>query len=446
MKSSSLKKTAIEGVKYTGGLPWRRAAAEMSSFTESTFWDYQRVAFRRRYVDALNHVPYYQTSGLYPQSLPWEGGVIEAVRHLPLLSKETVKQNTNEFVRAPQNPLSATHSTGGTTGTPLIVRAGLFERGWTNAILEQRNVVVAGVRNPRTVRLSGFLAAPTGAVSETLPGTNIAYLSIYSLSEMHREQVTRFLQDFRPRLFHGYASALTQLARLMGPKPVDLGAVAAISTSETLSPSDRDQIEDSLGIRVYNEYGSQEGQHLILECAQRCMHIHPARGIVEILNLHNDEPATVGTLGRVVVTGLLAREFPLFRYDIGDTAVSTGYASDCPCGLGWPTVGTVHGRTEDLVRTKDGRRIGLLAHSTLKDVSGVAESQIVQRGYDQFVYRIRCEPGADIPNIERHVREQLERRLAYSAHVTFEYLDQPVERTKGGKLKAVVVDFSVEEP
>jgi hypothetical protein len=104
----------------------------------------------------------------------------------------------------------------------------------------------------------------------------------------------------------------------------------------------------------------------------------------------------------------------------------------------------VTGRTEDLIRLRDGRRVGLLAHSTLKDLEGLREAQIVQTGFERFTYRMALDTGADTSRIEGHVVESLRRRLGIDPDVTFEYVDR-VPRSSAGKVRAVVVAFDEDE-
>jgi phenylacetate-CoA ligase len=274
-----------------------------------------------------------------------------------------------------------------------------------------------------------------------IPGTRSAFLSIYHLSEAHKGQLRDRLLEFKPNMLYGYASALSQLASLFSPGDLDeLRGIRCISTSETLLPEQRRQIVRNLGATVHNQYGSQEGQHFVLECQYERMHIHPRRGIVEILKFDSDVAADPGELGRVIVTGLTNRSMPLIRYSIGDSAVSTGFTSGCQCGVQWPTIGAVYGRTEDLVRTRDGRRIGLLSHATTKDLKGVLQSQIVQTDFGRFTYRIRLEHGADHRQIEQHIVRELSNRLGEKIQVNFEYVDA-LERTAAGKIQAVIVRF-----
>lgn len=433
------KRSLLESVKYAAGLSYRREATRVEGLTSDEFWEYQGAKLLNEYSRAKQNIPFYHRSPEYPRQLKASEGVLASLRTLPVLPKSVVRSNPELFQPTRRPILSATHTTGGTTGTPLRVRAGFHERGATNAIVERRYLATSGARYPRMVRLSGYLSGDE--LWRKIPGTRIAYLSIYGLTSDNRAQILKHLRDLQPQAFHGYASALRQLARVVdGEHFSTSNPIAAVSTSETLDESVRSEIETQLGVTVHNEYGSQEGQHSVLECAERGLHIHPMRGIVEILDFDTDRPARIGEPGRVVVTGLLSRQMPLLRYEIGDSAVSLGYRTGCACGSQWPQIGKVFGRTEDLIKLADGRRVGLLSHSTLKDVTGVRESQIVQRSFTALKYLLCVEPGVDNAAIERHVRHEVHSRLGEDMTVEFEYVDS-IERTPAGKIQAVRVLF-----
>jgi phenylacetate-CoA ligase len=441
--SGVLRKAGIEQIKRVSGLPFRADVKRLERLGERDFWQHQEAALLRRYADARTHVPYYGDAAAgYPESLVATGDVVETLKALPILEKSVVKARTEDFWRRPYFLGSATDTTGGTTGGPLRYRAAFYELGYTNAILEQRYLRITGTRTPRILRLTGFLhGSAEKDLWARIPGTSVAYLSIYHLHRDFRDDVSDRLRRFRPQLIHGYPSAIAQLAKLYADTGLPVSSLRAVtSTSETLYPEQRDVIEQALRTHVYNDYGSMEGQHLALECDHRSMHIHPARGIVELLKLDSEEPAQPGELGRVVVTGLLARSMPLFRYDLGDTAEATGYRADCRCGSRWPTIGRVYGRLEDLVKTRDGRRVGMISVSTLEKFDGILESQIVQRDYGSFVYRIKPDKTLNLEDFERHVVADLRSRLQEDVSVKFEYVDS-VGRTARGKLRSVVVQF-----
>ena len=148
-----------------------------------------------------------------------------------------------------------------------------------------------------------------------------------------------------------------------------------------------------------------------------------------------------GQIGQVLVTGLIRRTMPLFRYRLGDTIASTGFAVDCPCGLPWPTIGAVSGRSEDLVVTRDGRRVGYLCFHSTKNLRGISESQLVQVDFERFVFNmVLSDPAADRAALEAKILEQLRTRLQTAVSVEFRYLPE-IPRGSRGKFKSVVVDF-----
>lgn len=434
---TAARKRAELTVRDAASLLKRQKFARYWNLSESGFWRVQQELLSATYEDAVRHVAYYRDRRLYPEALPGTHPV-EALSVLPLLPKEAVRSAPESFERHPASPLVRSHTTGGTSGTPMRIRASVGTRLQTSALLDSTYELFCGVRRPKILNLSGYLTEDE-LWMERVKGRE-AFLSIYNLTPMHAPKITAHLEAFRPEIIYGYASALVQLAHLLADVRISVPNLRCVSTSETLDPRQREVIEAGLGAIVHNQYGSQEGQHMAFECEHRGLHIHPARGVVEILKFESDMKAAPGDLGRVVVTGLQNRDMPLIRYEIGDSAVSTGYATTCECGMKWPTIGAVQGRMEDLVRTSDGRRIGLLSHASLKDLEGIVESQLIQINYTDFVYRLTVDDGFEGAAAERHIRSELTRRIGSPVAVEFKYVDS-IERTPSGKVKAVVVNF-----
>lgn len=442
----TLERFLVEKTKWAAGLPHRREMMRLRELDADAFWAYQASRLQAMYADAVAHVPYYRDlHDDYPRSLDIDPAhPLDALRQLPVLPKALVRRETERFWRQPPVFGTGEHTTGGTTGSgTLRVRAGIRDRGITNAILDARYAEIAGTPSPRILRLSGFIehGESDERLSWHIPGTKFTYLSVYGLSHTNRDAIVDLLQRFRPQVIHGFPSAIHQLALLFrdDPLPGDVPPFVVVSVSETLLDAQRVDIETHLRTRVFDEYGSQEGQHLVLQCAEGAWHIHPARGIVELLELDSDAPVAAGELGRVVVTGLVNRSMPLLRYDIGDTALSTGYDTVCPCGCQWPTIGRIYGRLEDLIRTRDGRRFHLMS---LKATPNLRESQVIQRDYERFEFRavVDSSDAAIKEVVERKVIEQLRSRTQADVDVDFVYVDH-IERTTRGKFRAVIVDM-----
>lgn len=432
-------------IKEVAELPYRSQVRRAWGLSRDDFWDYQLKAFGRSYGFARTCVPYYKERiAAYPPLPQKQEEILEFLSHLPVLKKAAVRQYNTELWAQPRLPLTSYHTTSGTTGTPLRLAATLWERAYLQSIFSDWLSRHLGKRKARTINLSGFMT-PSSVDKELfwvdyLSG-NI-FLSIYSLSPANRDRIVELFERVRPQLIMGYASAMHQLALLLGDKIASSKAERIANvTSEVLDPAWRRTIEASLCKRVLSHYGSQENSHLALECTHGNLHIHPLVGIIEIVDA-DGRAVKAGDVGRVLVTGLARKSMPLIRYEIGDMAESTGYASNCLCGVGWPTIGPVQGRSEDLVKTRDGRFIGMLAYTTFKNLKGIKEAQLVQRGYENFTCRIvksATEP-VETGSLEAAIRGQLTERLQVGVEVKFDYVAS-IPRGPNGKFKAVAVEF-----
>ncbi|HEX6373495.1 MAG TPA: hypothetical protein VF006_31510 [Longimicrobium sp.] len=431
-------------LKRLTGMLYRARARASWRWTAAESWAYQEAAFRRMYGFARARVPFYRDGEAYPP-LPAEAGqgVLELLAGLPVLEKGDLREHNARFFPDPPLRLTSYHRTSGTTGTPIRLAATLWERGFQQALRDEWYRRICGTGHPRTLALSGFLSPSQEdrALSWTDRTTGNTHLSIYALGPENRGRVLELLDRVRPHVVTGYASAVHQLALLLRDRPESLRHTrAAVVTSEVLQPDWRARIEEAVCDRVYDFYSSQEGAHFVIECDHGAMHVQPQFGIVEIVDAAG-RPCAAGETGRVLLTGLVRRSMPLIRYAVGDDAVSTGYATGCACGLGWPTIGAVMGRSEDLVRTRDGRQVGYLCFHATRSLDGIREAQLIQRDYERFTFRIVRAPEAPpAEQLERAIRAELARRLQTPVEVEFQYLDQ-IPRGARGKFRAVVVDF-----
>ena len=107
-------------------------------------------------------------------------------------------------------------------------------------------------------------------------------------------------------------------------------------------------------------------------------------------------------------------------------------------------MGPVIGRSEDLVRTRDGRRIGYLCFHATKTLTGIKEAQLIQEDFDKFRFRLVLAPEgfAIREQLEHSISQEVGRRLRSEPELVFDYVDR-IPRGPRGKFKAVVVSASV---
>jgi phenylacetate-CoA ligase len=142
----------------------------------------------------------------------------------------------------------------------------------------------------------------------------------------------------------------------------------------------------------------------------------------------------------LVCTGLLNADMPLIRYRMGDRG-ALGSTSPCACGRTLPALACIEGRTDDVLYTIDGRRVGRL-DPAFKERLPIREAQIVQETLDRV--RVRFVPAPDFTlSALDSLTKRLQARLG-PVEIIPERLDE-IPRTSRGKFRAVICQVSREE-
>jgi len=124
-----------------------------------------------------------------------------------------------------------------------------------------------------------------------------------------------------------------------------------LTVGETVEDWHLKLFHDVYGAAVVDRYSSEEFGFIAIQCP-RANHLHTVMPsvFVEILN-EEDNPCQIGEPGRLVITGLHSFAMPLIRYEIGDLAV---WGESTNCGITWPIIDKIIGRTRDLRPLPDG--------------------------------------------------------------------------------------------
>ena len=123
--------------------------------------------------------------------------------------------------------------------------------------------------------------------------------------------------------------------------------------SERWGEKMRRRIADTLHIKLYDIYGLTEiyGPGIGISCdAEDGMHIWDDYLYIEVVDPVTGVPVPDGTVGELVITTLKKQGAPLIRYRTHDlTRIIPG---DCACGSRYPRIGTIIGRTDDMVKVQ----------------------------------------------------------------------------------------------
>lgn len=413
-------------------------ALERDFWTQTQWkeWQDTRVAFILR--RASTEVPYYRSLWA-ERHRRGDKRSPEYLDHWPVLEKEEIRQNARAFIADDRSPSRMFHEhTSGTTGKPLDMwfsREAV--RNWY-AVFEARWRRWHGIsRDDRWAILGGQLVTPVG--QQTPPfwvwnaGLRQLYMSSYHLSPEFIPRYLDAMAQFRVRYVWGYSSSLFALAEgMLRLKRTDIRPVVAVTNAEPLYAHQREIIAAAFGCPVRETYGMTEIAVAAGECGEGTMHLWPEVGFVEILEGETAVPE--GDSGELVCTGLMNPDMPLIRYRVGDRATRLSGGVMCACGRSLPALSSIEGRSDDILRTVDGRPVGRL-DTIFKGNLPVREAQIIQDGIDH-VKVLYVPADGYTKDAGQSIVERLQARMG-EIRVTLEPVAR-IPRSANGKFRAVV--------
>lgn len=358
---------------------------------------------------------------------------------LPILRRADVQQHA-EDLRDPTRPEASLEpdASGGSTGEP--VRLWHDRAYWTRVLASEYQVLEAWGLRPwhRTAVLWGsdvdIRALPwRERLFNRLQQRHI--FNAFHLGDDDLDRCADALRALQAPYLQGYASALHLLARRLEARGIagGFGIRVIRSSAEVLEDDARACIERAFDAPVRNYYGSRESACLAFECAAGGFHVMGHGRRIEIVD-DAGAPCAPGTPGRVLVTDITNRAFGLLRYETGDVAAWASPAP-CACGLPYPRLARVHGRTSDFITTPDGERIhGEWFTHLFYGRAGVERFLVEQPARDRLQLRT---VGAAGPDDLSDLLAQIRARLGTEVDVTWERVER-IDDTRSGKRRFTV--------
>lgn len=359
---------------------------------------------------------------------------------LPTVDRVTLRANADAFLAyARAEDVVGTTRTSGTTGMPLRVPYTRAARQ-TNYAYYERYLETLGLSQFQPhAALQGQVVVPAGTTSPPFHRIsrwqNVLFLSSYHIGGRNAEDYLAALRRFGPRWIECYPSSAHALAGCLGRRLREIEGLSALVTSgETLSPEEREAIEDAFGVPVHDHYGAAEMCALIAQCRSGRYHVHQDFAWVELLPL--PDTADTGTR-EIVCTSWSNPAFPFVRYRIGDLA-GRDTGAPCDCGLPFPTVARIEGRADDCIVTPAGTRVGRLS-PVAKGLPAV-RVQYHQTDRDRIRVRVVPEAGWDA-SCARRLEQELAQRVGPDMRIEVEVVSE-LGAEPGRKLRLVVSDVA----
>ena len=300
----------------------------------------------------------YQKIPFYKESFDKAGINPEDIKSLADLTKLpfTVKQDMRNaypfgLFAVPRKDVVRVHCSSGTTGTATVV-------GYTQKDLENwgdcfaRALYGAGCGPDSTLQIAYGYGLFTGGLGAHNGGER-AGCTVLPMSTGNTKRQVRLMKDFDVDCLcctPSYALNIAEVAQEEGYDVHEFPIHAGILGAEPCSEATRAEIEQKMGIQVYDIYGLSEvmGPGVACECEkQHGLHVCEDQFIIEILDPKTLQPVPDGEWGEVVFTTLCKECSPLVRYRTRD--ISRILVGECECGRTFRRMDRIAGRTDDMM-------------------------------------------------------------------------------------------------
>ena len=300
----------------------------------------------------------YQKIPFYKESFDKAGINPEDIKSLADLTKLpfTVKQDMRDaypfgLFAVPRKDVVRVHCSSGTTGTATVV-------GYTQKDLENwgdcfaRALYGAGCGPDSTLQIAYGYCLFTGGLGAHNGGER-AGCTVLPMSTGNTKRQVRLMKDFDVDCLcctPSYALNIAEVAQEEGYDVHEFPIHAGILGAEPCSEATRAEIEQKMGIQVYDIYGLSEvmGPGVACECEkQHGLHVCEDQFIIEILDPKTLQPVPDGEWGEVVFTTLCKECSPLVRYRTRD--ISRILVGECECGRTFRRMDRIAGRTDDMM-------------------------------------------------------------------------------------------------
>ncbi len=300
----------------------------------------------------------YQKIPFYKESFDKAGINPEDIESLADLTKLpfTVKQDMRDaypfgLFAVPRKDVVRVHCSSGTTGTATVV-------GYTQKDLENwgdcfaRALYGAGCGPDSTLQIAYGYGLFTGGLGAHNGGER-AGCTVLPMSTGNTKRQVRLMKDFDVDCLcctPSYALNIAEVAQEEGYDVHEFPIHAGILGAEPCSEATRAEIEQKMGIQVYDIYGLSEvmGPGVACECEkQHGLHVCEDQFIIEILDPKTLQPVPDGEWGEVVFTTLCKECSPLVRYRTRD--ISRILVGECECGRTFRRMDRIAGRTDDMM-------------------------------------------------------------------------------------------------
>jgi phenylacetate-CoA ligase len=400
-------------------------------------------------VARVSRVPFYREAlaraGVTPESIRSP----DDVRRLPFTVKDDLRRHYPlGLLAVPRAEVARIHGSSGTTGKPTFV-AYTRKDLETWAGLCARFLVAGGLRPEHTVHIAFGYGMFTGGFGLHY-GVEKVGAAVVPAAGGNTPRQVQLIQDLQADALvctPSYALHIGEVALAQGLTPEQISLRYGHFGGEPWTDELRLEIERTLGIAAFNNYGLSEviGPGVSGDChLRRGMHISEDHFLVECVHPDTLEPVPEGEVGELVFTSLTKEAMPVLRYRTRDLASLD--RSPCPCGRTGVRMSRVKGRSDDMLIIRGVNVFPSQVEEALLRAEGTAPHYVIEisrpGALDEVVVKVEVRP-ADFRDEMRqmvHLKDRIDREIhaVTGIRMTVELVAPNTLERSAGKAKRVL--------
>lgn len=335
---------------------------------------------------------------------------IESIKHkedfekLPFTTKADLREAYPLGLQAvPDSKVVRIHSSSGTTGIPVIIPYTQKDvDDWRDMF--RRCYETAGLTNEDRVQITPGYGLWTAGIGFQNGAESLGAMTI-PMGPGNTDKQLKMMMDLKATVLCATSSYALLLAEEITRREIldKIHLKKGIIGSERWGHKMRKRIENELGVQLYDVYGLTEiyGPGIAMSCEHECgMHYWDDYLYFEIIDPKTGEQMPIGEVGELVVTTLVKEGAPLIRYRTHD--LTRFIEGDCPCGIRYPRIDTIIGRTDDMIKVKGVNIFPAQIDEVIRDVDGASSE------YQVMIDHLN---GKDILTLFFEVEEKTNKKL-----------------------------------
>ena len=344
----------------------------------------------------------------------------EEFEQLPFSEKNDLREAYPlGLMTAPEEEIVRIHSSSGTTGLPVIIPYTAKDvDDW--AIMFKRCYELVGITNMDRIQITPGYGLWTAGIGFQNGAEKLGAMVI-PMGPGNTEKQLKMMVDMKSTVLcstSSYALLLAEEIEKRGIKD-QIHLKKGVIGSERWGDKMRQRISSELGIELYDIYGLTEiyGPGIGISCKyNNGMHYWDDYIYIEIIDPVTLKPVPDGEMGEIVITTLVKEGAPLIRYRTHD--LSRIIPGECPCGCKHPRLGTIMGRTDDMMKIKGVNVFPSQIEEVLREFPQLSSEYQIRishlEGKDTMRIYVETDGTEDFAELAQQIAEKVKSRIGFT--------------------------------